>query len=366
MLALFTALALATSVEPAPEPFSVASADGYVLQGVTDRPDAVPIGAVILVAGTGAFDRDMRFGRSGTPRDAVFKDLGQRFAARGLTAVRYDRRGVTFGAPPASAVDALATPGVTAENLSLDAEAVLAWARSPAGLNAKCIVIFAHSEGAVHVAGVADGGRQSAPDLIIGMGAPLESKVSAVKWQSTGRDADSLLMMDEDGDGVVTNDEVRRTWQTTPSGVFGRLEPFLQPDGAWTAEEIASVRTVQTTLYEQSKTAALAQADDAPYPNAQTPAFSYGWWKSWFTDDRPIATRFAAWNAPMSLHYGSLDSQVREDRQRQAASGVLAPERTRFVTHPGRGHTLGPEVLLGPIDEAIADQIAAEAEAACR
>jgi hypothetical protein len=366
MLALWTALVAITLAEPAPEPFSVTSADGYVLNGVTDRPTGDPVGAVILVAGTGAFDRDMRFGRSGTPRDAVFKDLGQRLAARGMTAVRYDRRGVTYGAPPASAVDAQAIPGVTADNLSLDAEAVLAWARSPSGLNARCVVIFAHSEGAVHVAGVADRGRQPRPDLIIGMGAPLESKVSAVKWQSAGRDADSLVMMDEDGDGVVTNDEVRKNWQTTPSGVFGRLEPFLQPDGAWSAEEIASVRAVQATLYEQAKTAALAQVDDAPYPNVQTPAFSYGWWKSWFTDDRPIATRFAAWNAPMSLHYGSLDSQVREDRQRQAASGVLAAERTRFVSHPGRGHTLGAEVLLGPIDEAIADQIAAEAEAACR
>lgn len=366
MLALWTALAAITAADTAPEPFSVNSADGYVLNGVTDTPTGDPVGAVILVAGTGTFDRDMKFGRSGTSRDAVFKDMGQRFATRGLTAIRYDRRGVIYGAPPASAVDAQAIPGVTADNLSLDAEAVLAWARSSAGLNARCVVIFAHSEGAVHVAGIADRGHQPAPDLIIGMGAPLESKVSAVKWQSTGRDADSLLMMDEDGDGVVTNDEVRRNWQTTPSGVFGRLEPFLQPDGAWSAEEIASVRTVQTTLYEQARTAALAQADNAPYPNAQTPAFSYGWWKSWCTDERPIAPMFAAWGAPMTLHYGSLDSQVREDHQRRAASGVLAPDRVRFVSHDGRGHSLGSEVLLGPIDEAIADQIAEEAEAACR
>lgn len=359
-------LAALAMLEPVEETFSTPSADGYELQGEIDRPSGNPIGAVVLIAGTGAFDRNVKLGRTGTPRDLLFKDLGQRIAARGLTAVRYDRRGVVHDAPPAQTVDTEAIPGVTAENLSLDAEAVMAWTRSPAGLNARCVVVFAHSEGAVHLAGVARRGQQPAPDLIIGMGAPLESKVWGLKWQVVGRDADSLVMMDANGDGVITNEEVRANWQRTPSGVFGMLEPFLHPNGAWTAQDIQTLRTNQTAAYEQAKLAALSQSDDAPYPNAQTPAFSYGWWKSWFTDERPIAPMFAAWNTPMTLHYGSLDSQVREDHQRRAASDVLASDRVRFVSHEDRGHSLGAETLLGPIDEAIADQIAEEAEAACR
>lgn len=363
MLVLATAVAAMAAVSATP--FEVRSADGYVIRGQADATSAPSRGVVILVAGTGAFDRDVTLGRSGTPRDKIFRDLAERFAARGLTAVRFDRRGVRYGVPAAEMIDPAATAGVTADALSRDVGAVYDWARSPAGLNAKCTVFFVHSEGSVHLAGVAASGAP-APALIIGMGAPLESKVAALRWQMTGRDADSLLMMDADGDGTVTNDEVRANWQKTPSGVFGRLEPFLQPDGAWSADDIKAVRTVQTTLYDQAKTAAMAQPDTAPYPSAQAPAFSYAWWKSWFSDDQPLASRYARWRTPMILHYGALDSQIREDRQRKAADGVLPAGQVTFVSHPARGHSLGTELLMGPVDEVIADRIADEAAAACK
>ena len=361
---LIFAAALTLAVTQQVQPFSIPSGDGYVLTGQADAPEGRSRGAVILVAGTGAFDRDVTFGRSGTPRDRLFADLAARFNARGLTAVRFDRRGVRHGVPATEAIDAAAAPGVTAENLSADVGAIYDWVRSDAGLNAPCVVFFAHSEGAVHVAGVA---RAGAPDpaLFIGMGAPLESKVSAVRWQSAGRDADSLAMMDADGDGTVTNEEVRANWMNTPSAVFEMLAPFLHPNGAWTPADLDQLRATQTAMYEQAKTAAMALNDTDPYPNAASPAFSGRWWKSWFTDDEPMATQFARWRTPMILHYGERDSQVRETRQRAAAEGVLPDTQVRFVSHPGRGHSLGSESLLGPIDEAIADRIADEAAAAC-
>ncbi|MES2835171.1 MAG: hypothetical protein V4707_10735 [Pseudomonadota bacterium] len=357
-------LAAAVAVQD-PTTFTVPSADGYVISGQTDRPAGPVRGAVVMVAGTGAFDRDVALGRTGTARDRIFADLGPRFAARGMTAVRYDRRGVRYGVPPAETIDAAAAPSVTAENLSRDVEAVYDWARSPQGLNARCVVVFVHSEGSAHLAGVAERGVVPQPRLIIGMGAAMESKVSAVRWQMSGRDAYSLVMMDENGDGSVTNDEVRANWLKTPSGMFGRLEPFMQPDGVWTPEDIEQVRMVQGGMYEAQKTAALAMGDADPYPGAAAPAFSGAWWKSWFTDDTPIAQRFAAWSTPMILHYGTLDSQVREDRQRAAVQGVLPDAQVTWITHADRGHSLGTEHLFGPVDEAIADQIADEAAAAC-
>ncbi|WP_339871606.1 hypothetical protein [uncultured Brevundimonas sp.] len=356
--------ALMLAVTPPVQPFTTPSADGYVLTGQADEPEGHPRGVVILVAGTGAFDRDVTFGRSGTPRDRLFADLAERFNARGMTAVRFDRRGVRHGVPPSEVIDAAAAPTVTAENLSADVGAIYDWTRSDAGLGARCVVFFVHSEGAVHVAGLAKAGAPE-PALIIGMGAPLESKVSAVRWQSTGRDADSLAMMDTNGDGTVTNDEVRANWMNTPSAVFGVLAPFLHPNGAWTPADLAQLRTTQAALYEQAKTAAMALDDSDPYPSAAAPAFSASWWKSWMTDDEPLAARFARWRSPMILHYGALDSQVREDRQRAAAEGILPDEQVRFVSHPGRGHSLGTEALLGPVDAVIADQIADEAAAAC-
>ncbi len=358
------AAALTLALAPQVQPFTTPSADGYVLSGQADAPEGRARGVVIMVAGTGAFDRDVTFGRSGTPRDRLFADLAGRFTDRGMTAVRFDRRGVRFGVPPSEAVDAAVASSVTAHNLSADVGAIYDWARSDAGLGARCVVFLAHSEGAVHVAGLAKAGAPE-PALIIGMGAPLESKVTALRWQSTGRDADSLTMMDADGDGTVTNDEVRANWTNTPSAVFERLAPFLHPNGAWTPADLDQLRINQAALYEQAKAAALALDDAAPYPSAAAPAFSGSWWKSWMTDDEPLASRFARWRSPMILHYGALDSQVREDRQRAAAEGVLSDEQVRFVTHAGRGHSLGTEALFGPVDEAIADQIADEAASAC-
>jgi alpha-beta hydrolase superfamily lysophospholipase len=361
---LFAATALTLALTPQVGPFAVPSADGYVLTGQADAPQGVSRGVVILVAGTGAFDRDVSFGRSETPRDRLFADLAERFNARGLTAVRFDRRGVRHGVSPAETIDAAAAPSVTAENLSADVGAIHDWTRSDAGLGARCVVFFAHSEGAVHVAGLAKAGAPE-PALVIGMGAPLESKVSAVRWQVSGRDADSLVMMDADGDGTVTNEEVRANWMNTPSAVFEILAPFLHPNGAWTPADLDQLRATQGALYEQAKTAAMGLNDTDPYPNAAAPVFSGSWWKSWMTDDEPLAVRFAHWQSPMILHYGERDSQVRENRQRAAAEGVLPPGQVRFVSHPGRGHSLGTETLMGPVDEAIADRIADEAAAAC-
>lgn len=358
-ITLMLALAMASPTE-----FAIPSTDGHTVRGVVDRAPTPARGAVIMVAGTGAFDRDVRLGTSGTERDLIFKDLAARFAERGLDAVRFDRRGVRYGVPPAEAIDPNVTATLTTEGFSRDVEAVDDWVRSPAGLNARCVVLFAHSEGMVHVAGMAERGG-AAPDLLIGMGAPLESKLAAVRWQVAGRDAYSLRMMDADGDGQVTNEEVEANWMKTPSAVFGRMEPFIQPDGVWTAEEIAQVETVQSGLYEQAKAMALAQPDDAPYPSVAAPAFSYSWWKTWFTDDRPVATLLSGWSAPMILHYGALDSQVREDRQRAAANGVLPDDQIRWVSHESRGHSLGDHVLMGPIDEALANRLADEASAAC-
>ncbi|KAK0361076.1 hypothetical protein LTR94_024779, partial [Friedmanniomyces endolithicus] len=153
-MVILLAMGLAAAVAD-PVDFSTTSQDGYLLHGELDKPEGQSIGAVVMISGTGPFDRDMRLGRSGTERDAVFKDLGSRFAAHGLTSVRYDRRAVIHGAAPGQAVDVSAVPTVTAENLSLDAQAVYDWTRSEEGLGAKCVVVFAHSEGSVHLAGLA-------------------------------------------------------------------------------------------------------------------------------------------------------------------------------------------------------------------
>lgn len=369
MTLLAAALALGLQL-PAPGPvldavpFEVPSADGYLIRGETDRPAGPARGVVIMVAGTGVFTRDVGFGRSGTPRDRIFLDLAARFNQRGMAVVRFDRRGARYGVPREERTDKAVAPTATAENLSQDVEALYDWTRSEQGLGAQCVVLLGHSEGTVHIAGLAERGA-APPDLVIGIGGLLESKASLVRWQSVDRVPESLLMMDADGDGVVTDAEISANFRSTPAGVFEDPAPLLDSDGRWTTADIAAFRVEQAALFAQETADLVNHADDAPYPDAEEPLASWRWWKSFFLDDTPNAVRFSRWSSPLIFHYGSRDSQVREDRQRGAAAGVLPADQVTFVSHPDRGHALGTDVVLGPMDEAIADQIADQAAAAC-
>lgn len=360
---LLAALSLPAPAQAASREFSVTSADGTAINGQADAPENARRGAVILVAGTGLFDRDARFGRSGTPRDLLFADLAQRINARGLAAVRYDRRGVRHNVPVAEMLDTTVSGTSTTTSQREDLAAIYDWTRSRGGAGARCIVFLAHSEGLLHVARLADSGARE-PRAVIAIGGLLEGPLSVIRWQMSGRDAYSLQRMDSDGDGRVTNAEVEANLQNTPSSFADVLAPFLQADGEWSAEEIAQVAAIQTTLYDQQRDAALAQDDNAPYPNAATPMARYSWWKSWFTDDISAASQLARWRAPMIFHYGDKDSQTNYERQR-AAAGDLFGNRASFVTHAGRGHSLGEHALWGPLDEALAEQIATEAALAC-
>ena len=340
--------------------FKVGSADGTEISGFADLPAQPARLTVVFVPGTGLFDRDAPFGKSGTLRDLVFKDLSARMVARGAATVRYDVRGIRYGMPPDQMFDLKLLAGRTTQNMREDVAAVYDWARSPGGTGTRCTVFFVHSEGMIHVARLAAAGAP-APASIIGVGAAMEGPAATLRWQLTGRDADSLEMMDADRNGIVTNDEVKANLSRTPSGAHGVLEPFLHPSGQWTAADIAQVRTIQTQLYEKHQQETLAHADTDPYPKAETPFTAYEWWKSWFIDDQPAGARLAPWGMPVILHYGDKDSQTPATRQIAAAKQHLPAEQLKIHLHPDRGHTLGPDVLFGPIDEAIADQIAEEA-----
>ncbi|OYW44250.1 MAG: hypothetical protein B7Z08_12540 [Sphingomonadales bacterium 32-68-7] len=344
--------------------YQALSADGTAIHGAVATPDEGWNGtAVIMVAGTGLFDRDVAFGRSGSPRDRLFRDLADRFVARGLGAVRYDRRGVRHGATtPAEQLDTQISGSSTVETQRDDLAAVRAWAESPAGLGARCVILFGHSEGILHIARLAASGAP-APLMVMGVGAPMRSPTEIVRWQSTGRDAYSLELMDADGDGVTTNAEVEANWRQTPSSAFDNLAPLLRPAGRWTAADIAQVRTVQAQRYEQARAAALALDDAAPYPNAATPMARASWWKSWFTDETPAAASLATWDVPFELHWGALDSQTPPALEAPQALAALGA-KARVTIHPRRGHSLGEHALYGPMDEALADRLADEAAAA--
>lgn len=360
------AVALAVAVQPAAasaatRPFEVRAPDGVVLKGQADTPARPSRAAVIFVPGTGGFDRDAAFGPSGAP---LFKDIAARMNARGVSTVRYDLRGIRHGVPSAERLDLKLLGGRTTTSMRDDLRAVYDWTLSRKGLGATCVIFFAHSEGVLHVARLAEAGAPS-PLLVIGMGAPMESAQSVFKWQAIEREAHSIELMDANRDGRTTEAEVRGNIGKTPAAVFGVVEPFLLP-GGWGAPELAILRANKQAGYAKARADDLARRDADLYPDATNAFASYQWWKSWYLDDVPAAARLARWRAPLRMHYGDRDSQVNPERQKAALAAALPASRYTVAVHPARGHSLGEHVLVGPIDPKIADRIADEATAAAR
>lgn len=150
VLAVTTVVNFPDAVLAEPMQFSIPSRDGYVIRGQVDGDQAGSV-AVIMVAGTGAVDRDVSFGVSNTPRDRIFADLAERFAAVGLTAVRYDKRGVTYAAGEAAEIDPATIVTATTQTMTDDLNAIYDWTRAQEGLASRCVIFFAHSEGMAHV-----------------------------------------------------------------------------------------------------------------------------------------------------------------------------------------------------------------------
>lgn len=363
-VAALLALTLLTA-DPADRVFAVPSADGTVVHGQADRPDLAPAGAVILVAGTGAFDRDAAFSQDRAARP-VFLDLSERLTARGVAVVRYDKRGVRHGVTGAARIDDAEIVTATTEAQRDDLAAVHDWTRAADGLNARCVVLFGHSEGMVHIGRLAASGAP-APAAVVGMGALLADPVSNFRWNLAERDAWSLRAMDADGDGITTNEEVRAGFAASPAAVNETIAPYLHPAGQWTAADIERMEAAWVEAYPQLRDATLAADDSAPWPSADAPAGSMQWWKSWYQDTTPVAVNLARWSVPVTVHLGDLDSQTHIPLQRAAGEAHLG-ERLTLRLHNDVGHTLGAHPTYGPVRddlaEAMADDIAA-ALAAC-
>jgi pimeloyl-ACP methyl ester carboxylesterase len=249
----------------------------------------------------------------------------------------------------------------TVETQRDDLGAVYTLARESFGGAGACIALLGHSEGIQHIAGLAAADVQP-PAMVVGIGAPLQAPRDVFRWQVAERDAFSLRMMDADGDGITTNEEVRAGLSGTPSAVYGALKPYLHPLGKWSPQAISRFVVAQKANYQVARLQALAKPPAAPYPNAETPMAQYSWFQSWYTDDVPVAEKLGAWDVPMLFYYGDRDSQVRYEFQ-QPVAGALLGSRAEIHVLPGLGHSLGPHVLLGPMDADVADELVARTAA---
>ncbi|MGH6814091.1 MAG: alpha/beta hydrolase [Hyphomicrobiaceae bacterium] len=373
---VLAAMPLDARAQPAPGgrpplQFAVPAIDGKAtLAGQIDFPadlrGKAPL--VMLVPGTGVFDRKALFGDSKTDRDFVFEDLKNGLVAAGLAVLRFDLRGVRCTALDVhyptgadgdarrtlyieSCIDNAVRKTVTPQTSLDDIAAVLAFGLRQPDIDAQAAVVLAHSEGTLHVAKL----LQTAPRLVKGVvlvGPVLASPAATVRWQITDRIGEAMRALERQP-GSLTADDIRAGYDRSILRLLGPIEHFLPPQGeVWTEADWDKARADRIQQYDIFKREALASDDDAPYPpSGPIVQASFAWWKMFFTDAIPVAERLADFPGSVHCIFGGRDSQTNYRFQIRSLESLRSDQRARFVVKvlEDYGHTLGEHPTFAPM-----------------
>jgi hypothetical protein len=349
------------------ETFHFKTLDGKTeLKGQLDLPEKqgkLPL--VIMMPGTGLFDRDVNFGHSQTEKDLLFKRLSNLLNQKGVATLRYDYRGVSCNYENTPPCESCKTPqekiahfmqscfnneirtGVTPQNMRSDFEQIYHWGEKHERVDPQQMVVFAHSEGSVHTAHLIAEQRIQ-PRAVILMGGLYESPQSVVKWQLVNRFHDNMMKADSNQDQKVTAEEITAYQPLNAVLAMLPLEMLLPPEDikVWTSQQLLQLLSAQ---HQEITEATLAEDDALPYPSAANVQASMEWWKMFFSDTQNTAPLFAQGKIPVINHLGDADSQVSLDRQQAILDQVKKPHLLSIQKHPGEGHALGAHTLLGPM-----------------
>ncbi len=356
------------AVLPTVHELRVPAKDGTVLHAEIDLPSNQAYRAVVLlVPGTGGFDRDGWFGHSGTPRDFIFAQLSRALNQAGLAVIRFDERGRTCpdgGHSDAQrrCADAALVETVTPENKASDVADIAAAALADPALQGDALMVLAHSEGLLTTARAFEE-HELEPAAIIAIGGIMGSPKQTIRWQAIDRQIEAVESMDSNGDGIVTRAEIIAGWQRQglSASAIAAASPKLADKR--TFAEIEGRRPALIKAYNAQQSDAMAHSGDAPYLAAGKPVASYSWWQMWFTDDMPVAKRLMNFHGPVTLFYGGDDSQTRPEQQIAAAKQYLKDGNLTTRIFPELGHTLGESPLFGPIRPSAMQALVQSAQA---
>lgn len=130
-----------------------------------------PVGAVLLLSGSGAQDRDGA--RLELPGYAPWREVSEALVASGIAVLRMDDRGTGLSSGRFA--------GATTEDFARDAQAALRWLRGHPAVDAARVALVGHSEGAVVALLVAR--ADPAIGALVLWGAPSRSGREIARWQ---------------------------------------------------------------------------------------------------------------------------------------------------------------------------------------
>ncbi len=320
---------------------------------------------VVMVPGTGLFDRNVEFGISDTDEDLIFKSLAAELNRLGFAVLRYDYRGVRCGPKNApecvecktsqerrehlirSCLDNEVRRHVTPENIREDIHAVYRYGSNHPRVEPSKIIVFGHSEGSLNLSYLLKD-RLIQPKAVVFMGGLAESVASVIQWQAVGRIIDAMMEMDSNRDGFVSNEEIKAGHSRSFLNNFP-LDYLLSPNKVgWGQAELLQWRNSQ---YEVLKSNSLAKHDHDPYESGGIVQASYRWWKMFFTDNNRVIENLADYDGPIVYCNGDKDAQVDFQRQKQMVDWAVKELglNARIELFSQTGHTLGEDPIYGPL-----------------
>lgn len=349
------------------EEFQVSAQGSIRLSGQIDFPLSSTIkGVVILVPGTGLFDRDAEFGQADTEKDLIFKEISQSLTAKDLAVVRFDYRGVTCNrrtmplCPDCknikeesahwrkSCLNNDIRAGVTPENIRGDIEVIYKHAATHPKLFNKKIVVFGHSEGSLHLSHlIAE--KRIHPRGAVFMGGLAESPQNVIRWQMTERFSAALFEFDFNSDGIVENDEIKLGHSKKTNYLHQvPVASFLSSQGFWTKKTFDAYLE---SSYQAVKSEALSHRDDEVFGVNGINQASYRWWKMFFSDNQSVIQNMVGFDGPIFYLNGSNDAQTDFVRQRDEINRVADKflRKPQLIKVESAGHALGADPIFGPL-----------------
>ncbi len=319
--------------------------------------------AVVLVAGTGLYYRNLWLGTTGTERDFVFTDLAKRFNRDCIAVIRYDYRGVSCDLMSEDKIkqclDQDIRKSVDDQTILDDIQAVYNHVLKQRKIDKKRIGFIALSEGSINISRMV--ARKSiTPKALFFIGGVAESPKSLIRWQFIDRSVDQAFAMDDNGDGILTNLEVMSNYR---GSFFDTNEVpmanLLSPTGFWYRSALKSYYTLQ---FKTIVNATLITHDSVPYIQNDMVYAKMSWWKRWFTDSTTVLENLRNFKGPITYYNGTIDILAPADRQLELLKhyGPQMRSMPEFNLVRGKGHVLGNHPLYGPMDLDLTEEVVAK------
>ncbi|GJJ03883.1 hypothetical protein RugamoR64_44210 [Duganella rhizosphaerae] len=312
------------------------------------------------------------------------KDLSSALVSEGVAVIRFDNPGVlqpqlkcretifkiglSVDVLRHRCLDARILGGFTVEKYQRSIEAVLMHVQRimPAARNR--LFLFGFSEGLVHAASIADRGFVRLQGLV-SIGSPAESMETVTRWQAIDRMVETLPEFDLNGDGIVSNSEIREGYERGIGNVMG-LEGWFSKTGYWTAENRDVLKTDLEAVYVQFRRDTDTGTDAGklewkPQKNGVlVPDVTDALWHFHFYDQLASAEVMRRLGIPGLFMWGDKDKQVSVTRQVKLIDQLSQQGSSiRYLRFPGRHHLLSQRRDLDWLEPGFMPVIAKEVRA---